>query len=373
MIQASGLTESTFFANIFSRGLLVVATLTATVLWGIPAFGVVISDDFSDGTDGGTGSPPNVTGPTWSHLDKLVGSTGQTWDASTGQYNLKAPSNGVIPLAPQFNDLGFVGSYVPTSFTDVKVSADFVDFPAFTNTLYFYGVGARLDGTNTVPTAGQGFTLRGYGYGYEPDNQEMVLWDFTGSGNNDIGAEFVLLDPENHDYRFELEVVGAVLTGRVIQLDTMEVVAEKSRDLIANPHFEDHDGDGDEGDNPPGTPKIQHVPYTSGYSGVFGVSTIFDDQVNITIDNFRTESIGGVPGDYNANGDVDAADYVMWRNGDSPDDTVAGYDLWKANFGKTAGSGSGSGVGEVPEPSTALLILLGIVGSWSSRRCRSGR
>ena len=67
-------------------------------------------------------------------------------------------------------------------------------------------------------------------------------------------------------------------------------------------------------------------------------------------------------GDYNGNGTVDAADYVVWRNGDSPDDTQAGYDLWKANFGKPPGAGNGSSIStSVPEPSTMLLVVAGMI------------
>lgn len=66
-----------------------------------------------------------------------------------------------------------------------------------------------------------------------------------------------------------------------------------------------------------------------------------------------------IAGDYNGNGSVDAADYVVWRNGDSPDDTQAGYDLWKANFGKP-GSGAGASVGAVPEPASLMLLLVGL-------------
>jgi hypothetical protein len=62
---------------------------------------------------------------------------------------------------------------------------------------------------------------------------------------------------------------------------------------------------------------------------------------------------------------VDAADYVVWRNGDSPDDTQAGYDLWKANFGKTAGSSSAIAI---PEPSTLLLALAAIATLTTRRR-----
>ncbi len=77
-----------------------------------------------------------------------------------------------------------------------------------------------------------------------------------------------------------------------------------------------------------------------------------------------------VVGDYNGNGTVDAADYVTWRNGDSPDDTQAGYDLWKANFGKPPGSGAGAGV--VPEPATLALFVLGLAAFTATRR-RNGR
>ncbi len=73
----------------------------------------------------------------------------------------------------------------------------------------------------------------------------------------------------------------------------------------------------------------------------------------------------GVIGDYNGNGTVDAADYTVWRDGNSPDNSVAGYDTWVANFGNTASVAT-----SVPEPSTALMLLLCTV-SFAVRR--SGR
>jgi hypothetical protein len=61
-------------------------------------------------------------------------------------------------------------------------------------------------------------------------------------------------------------------------------------------------------------------------------------------------------GDYNMNGVVDAADYVVWRKTDG---TPAGYNLWRTNFGRTAAGGAASlgGAASVPEPATVGLVL----------------
>ncbi|MEX2309418.1 MAG: LamG domain-containing protein [Pirellulales bacterium] len=73
-----------------------------------------------------------------------------------------------------------------------------------------------------------------------------------------------------------------------------------------------------------------------------------------------------LPGDFNNDGTVDAADYVLWRKAEGgttalPNDnglgtpiTSAHYDLWVANYGGP-GSGGGSSNAAVPEPTAALL------------------
>jgi hypothetical protein len=79
---------------------------------------------------------------------------------------------------------------------------------------------------------------------------------------------------------------------------------------------------------------------------------------------------GGVMGDYNGNGIVDAADYTVWRdtlgaavpNGTGADGDNDGivdegdYTVWKANFG-SGGTGTGA-VSAVPEPASAGLLTL---------------
>jgi pectate lyase len=78
----------------------------------------------------------------------------------------------------------------------------------------------------------------------------------------------------------------------------------------------------------------------------------------------------GVSGDYNDDGLVDAADYTVWRDAlaaggtDLPNDDTPGdvdesdYDIWKANFGMTSGSGAASNAA-VPEPTSLTILLIG--------------
>jgi autotransporter-associated beta strand protein len=76
----------------------------------------------------------------------------------------------------------------------------------------------------------------------------------------------------------------------------------------------------------------------------------------------------GVAGDYNQNGVVDAADYVLWRNslgpGSLPNEggispgvvDTADYNFWRSRFGATSGAASGVGSNAAPEPSSVLVV-----------------
>ena len=77
------------------------------------------------------------------------------------------------------------------------------------------------------------------------------------------------------------------------------------------------------------------------------------------------------PGDHDGDGDVDAADHVLWRKspasfGGDP----GGYDEWRANYGNVySGSGSGTGLASVPEPTVAYLAFVGML-IGGAKRCR---
>jgi hypothetical protein len=70
-----------------------------------------------------------------------------------------------------------------------------------------------------------------------------------------------------------------------------------------------------------------------------------------------------LPGDFNTNGTVDAADYIVWRNGLGTTYTQADYNTWRANFGRSAVAAAtvavGNSIPAVPEPTAASLLLIG--------------
>lgn len=99
--------------------------------------------------------------------------------------------------------------------------------------------------------------------------------------------------------------------------------------------------------------------------GLFNEGVMFDTtagKLGITTERFPvTFQAAFVPepaatGDYNNNGKVDAADYIVWRHGNG---SVADYNLWRAHFGETSVgiSSAADDVTSVPEPSTIVFAI----------------
>jgi hypothetical protein len=72
--------------------------------------------------------------------------------------------------------------------------------------------------------------------------------------------------------------------------------------------------------------------------------------------------------DYNQDGTVDAADFVLWRKADG---SLDGYNNWQSFFGSSFGSGSnGSAENVVPEPRLGMISVLFLPGFECARRLR---
>jgi hypothetical protein len=121
-----------------------------------------------------------------------------------------------------------------------------------------------------------------------------------------------------------------------------------------------------------GTQRYTEGHYYEGYGDLY-------------LDILREATEPSLAGDYNRNGVVDAADYVVWRNTvrqsgfGLPADgdrnlfvDTADYELWKAQFGLATGMASAAYsslvFGVVPEPTPGTICLVGIM---AITACRS--
>jgi Dockerin type I domain len=93
-----------------------------------------------------------------------------------------------------------------------------------------------------------------------------------------------------------------------------------------------------------------------------------------TIDEARLIPLA--PGDYNQNGAVDAADFIVWRKAMEQSGTSAAglfadgdfdghvdeddYQIWRTHFGETSTSGALAATG-IPEPATWLMLAVALM------------
>lgn len=89
----------------------------------------------------------------------------------------------------------------------------------------------------------------------------------------------------------------------------------------------------------------------------------------------RALALFAVPGDYNRDGLVDAADCVLWRDGLGTSYTASDYDVWRAHFGQSFGQPPATGSQSVarsastfaetkdavPEPTSWWLVLFALI------------
>jgi hypothetical protein len=103
---------------------------------------------------------------------------------------------------------------------------------------------------------------------------------------------------------------------------------------------------------------------------------LFDSEQTMTVTDFTVEVVGpGIDGDFNGDGFVDAADLndpvLGWKARFGVDLDGDDFLVWQRNLG--AGTPPATvAAAAVPEPTTALLALMGIVGAVRIGRRRVG-
>jgi hypothetical protein len=264
----------------------------------------------------------------------------------------------------------------------------------------------NLDGTNPGLMGGPGYFYTGVG-----------AFAVFGTPDSPLaGGEPGSNDPSRYRFSADIKVEGAVAEAPVIFAVTASDIDYEAAYLV------DANGDGDIADgagvyrnvvSPVLTPGVfqtisftldegtiefdagvlpEHRVFSNGLSLLiqfnWGAAEFGLDANNIvTVDNILMEflPIEALPGDYNGDGFVDAADYTVWRNhlGEETEDAIlnngngmggvdsADYLVWKDNYGEPGGEGGGGLATAVPEPSAAVLMLAGIL--FATRRRRDYR
>jgi len=225
----------------------------------------------------------------------------------------------------------------------ISTETQFGDFAPTTNTrIRWESNVAGLNGDN-------GRILEGTG-----DTSTIATPPGNGNGGN-------LTASEPHSLKLEIVRLANGLVEVATFVDNIELLRDSIKETDTNYSF------------------LQPVPFTYNYIAFRngGTATVDFDYV---IDNVRVETFSaGVQGDYNNDGTVNAADYVVWRKGtgvlanevaDPGTFSAADYTEWRARFGNPAGSGASLDGSAIPEPGTISGLIFGSITLWGLGRRR---
>ena len=122
-------------------------------------------------------------------------------------------------------------------------------------------------------------------------------------------------------------------------------------------------------------PSFSQIVFTAQYTRLIDGLPVNSRGIFIA-DPSPSPAVNELPGDYNGDDVVDAADYVTWRDnlGQSvvlPNDSSSGlvtqedHEVWRANFGQSHATGNSLSAATqpdaIPEPATLFILSTGCV------------
>jgi autotransporter-associated beta strand protein len=102
--------------------------------------------------------------------------------------------------------------------------------------------------------------------------------------------------------------------------------------------------------NAPNGSRLDTIDGSGSFLVNYGSGSAFNPN-HVVLSDFMAE---GLAGDFDSDGDVDGADFLVWQRGGSPTPMSSGdLAVWKSNYGATGG------IGAVPETGAGMLAALG--------------
>jgi autotransporter-associated beta strand protein len=103
--------------------------------------------------------------------------------------------------------------------------------------------------------------------------------------------------------------------------------------------------------NAPNGSRLDTIDGSGSFLVNYGSGSAFNPN-HVVLSDFMAE---GLAGDFDSDGDVDGADFLVWQRGGSPTPMSSGdLAVWKSNYGATGG------IRAVPEPGAGMLAMLGV-------------
>jgi len=252
---------------------------------------------------------------------------------------------------PGFNSLSNTSPFIPAGYSALPVSSpvnwDFLPMKVETtiaNLMYWNGLDTNENGVDVLDVSlgtspGYTLSLAGVGGTVTADGTAQVKSGFlasTGSnGSMHQHRDYTLDDGDMNSGTNPVD--GIYLVALQLRMDVLEA----------------------------------SVPFFLVFGTPFSTLDARNAAVTWVQQRVDTLVFTGLIGDYNDDGSVDAADYVVWRktlgqsdnlaaDGNGNDEIDPGdYTVWTEHFGETQPP-AGAGSEAVPEPATLLLLGLGI-------------